>query len=299
MRGHGVHYRSRLLKGATALLYFGPLLAGLSGAGWAVVPVFAGIFVVWLVVLRPQEFPQTLADWARSEALIASGARMAVQLLLVLMLFGVGRGIGGVLGSLPSIPYMLPIGISFLSIPIARLIWDPWKAEAMDKLLDDALAKIEGGAALHGGDRAYGEAVTAPLNGLADDVTEAELESHLSALRALVDESVTFEVLLARIQSQEASVAGKRALMLMATDSASVARIAKHRVPMRVMDALADEPDLIERMSDRLISALRNDQDMWDQCPDMSFLEALRIRLPAATTAIAALQDEIIAQAPQ
>ncbi|WP_155947206.1 hypothetical protein [Pseudorhodobacter ferrugineus] len=294
-----MHNRSRLLKGATALLYFGPLLAGLSGAGWAVVPVFAGIFLLWLVIVRPQEFPKTLADWTRSESLIAISARMAVQLLLVLVLFGVGRGIGGVLGSLPSIPLMLPIGVSFLAIPIARLIWDPWKADAMEKLLDDSLAKIEDGAAMQGGDRAYAEAVTAPLNGLSDDVTEAELESHLSALRALVDESVTFDVLLARVQSQEASVAGKRALMLMASDAACVDRIAKHRIPMRAMDALAGEPDLIARMSERLITALRRDQDMWDQCPDMGFLEALRIRLPAAITAITALQAEIVAQAPR
>lgn len=291
--------RLRLLKGATALLYFGPLLAGLGGAGWAIVPVFAGIFLLWLVVLRPNEFPQSLSDWTRVEALVASSARMAVQLLLVLVLFGVGRGIGGVLGSLPTMPIMLPAGISFLAIPLARLIWDPWKADAMDKLLDDALAQIEVNDTLNGGDRAYAEAVTAPLNGLSDDVTETELESHLSALRALVDEAVTYDVLLARARTNEASLAGKRALMLMASDGASVDRISRPRVPMQAMDALATDPDLIERLALRLIVALQQDPDMWDNCPDMGFLEALRIRLPAATDAISALQAEIIAQAPR
>lgn len=291
--------RLRLLKGATALLYFGPLLAGLGGAGWAIVPVFAGIFLLWLVILRPHEFPQTLSDWTRSEALVASSARMAVQLLLVLVLFGVGRGIGGVLGSLPAVPYMLPVGISFLAIPIARLVWDPWKAHAMDKLLDDALSHIEEGSAVQGGDRAYAEAVTAPLNGLSDTVTEAELASHLSALRALVDESLTFDVLLSRAQNNEASVAGKRALMLMASDAATVDRMSNGRAPMQAMDALAAEPDVIERMAERLIEALRQDPDMWDKCPDIGFLEGLRVRLPAAKSAITALQAEIIAQAPR
>lgn len=290
----------RLLKGATALLYFGPLLAGLGGAGWAIVPVFAGIFLLWLIILRPQEFPQTLAEWSRPEALVACCARMAVQLLLVLVLFGVGRGIGGVLGSLPNIPYMLPIGISFLAIPLARLIWDPWKAGAMDKLLDDALSQIEGSSGnMQGGERAYVEAVTAPLNGLPDDVTEAELESHLSALRTLVDEGMTYDVLLTRVQSNEASVAGKRALMLMASDAATVDRMARRGVPLQAMTGLVSDPDLIARMAERLVMALRQDPDMWGHCPNMGFLEGLHAQLPSAKSAIAGLQAEILAQAPR
>ncbi len=290
----------RLVKAATALLYFGPLLAGLGGAGWAIVPVFAGIFLVWLVVMRPQEFPQTLSDWTRPEALVAASARMAVQLLLVLVLFGIGRGIGGVLGSMPNMPAMLPIGISFLAIPLARLLWDPRKAAEMDKLLDDALAKIESGPdTLQGGDHAYAEAVTAPLIGLSDDVTEAELESHLSAMRALVDEAMTYEVLLARVQTNAASLAGKRALMLMASDAGSLGRLAKPRVPMQVMDVLGADAALIERMAERLITALRQDPNLWQNCPNMGFLEALHAQHPSAKPAIAALQAEILTQAPR
>jgi hypothetical protein len=48
-----MHNKLRLLMGTTALLYLGPLLAGLRGFGWPVVPVFAAIFVLWLIVLRP------------------------------------------------------------------------------------------------------------------------------------------------------------------------------------------------------------------------------------------------------
>lgn len=290
----------RLVQAATALLYFGPLLAGLGGAGWAIVPVFTGIFLVWLVVMRPQEFPQTLSGWTRPEALVAASARIAVQLLLVVVLFGIGRGIGGVLGSLPNMPNMLPIGLSFLAILVVRLLWDPRKASAMDKLLDDALAKIESSPApLHGGDRAYAEAVTALLNGLSDDVTEAELESHLSALRAIVDESMTYDVLLARVQTNAASLAGKRALMLMASDAATLGRMAMSRVPMQAMDVLGTETALIQRMAERLIVGLRQDPDMWENCPNMGFLETLHAQDPTLKPVIAALQAEILAHAPR
>ena len=295
--------RVRLLQGATALLYFGPLLAGLGGFGWAVVPVFAGIFLFWLVIIRPQEFPRSLADWARPDALIALAARGATQLLLVLVCFGIGRGIGGVLGSLPTIPPMLPVGISFLAIPLARLLYDPWQAKPMDKLLEDALAKIESGGAAQSGDRAYAEAVTAPLNGLPDDAGESELESHLSALRTLTDEGVTFEVLLSRVQNGEASMAGKRALMIMASDGALLARADRPDMPadmpMQAMNALGADAALVARMAERLLTALRQDPKIWVRCPNLGFLEGLRAKLPAASAAISALEAEISAQAAQ
>lgn len=288
--------RLRMLMGATALLYFGPLLAGLGGFGWAVVPAFAAIFMLWLLIIRPQDFPRKPADWMRPEALVALAARSAVQVLLVLVCFGVGRGIGGVLGSLPGFPLMLPIAISFLSIPLARLIWDPWKVQAMDRLLDDALTEIEGGTAERG-DRSYAEAVLAPLNGLPDAVSEAELESHLSAIRALVDESLTFDVLLDRVKSGEASVAGRKALMVIGSDGAALERMARDTVPTLVMQALGQDGPLIARFAARLALALFEGRNIWSACPSVAFLGSLSRQLPEATAAIGALEAEIMAQA--
>ncbi|MDT8857176.1 hypothetical protein RNZ50_19495 [Paracoccaceae bacterium Fryx2] len=131
--------RQRLLMGATALLYSGPLLAGLGGYGWALVPVFTAIFMLWHLILRPQQWPQDAAGWMRPEAWLLLLGQGAMQVLLVAVCFGVGRGTGGVLGALPPFPVMLPIAISFLSIPLARLLWDPWKAAANDGLPEVAL----------------------------------------------------------------------------------------------------------------------------------------------------------------
>lgn len=118
--------RRRFMMLANALLYFGPLLAGLGGFGLGLVPVFTAIFVLWLLILQPMEFPINKAEWLSPDAWVAVAARAAVQLLFVVVLFAVGRGIGGILGAMTGFPTMLPIAISFLSIPMARLIWDPW-----------------------------------------------------------------------------------------------------------------------------------------------------------------------------
>ena len=124
-----MEYRRRFLMAANALLYFGPLLAGLAGFGWGLVPLFTAIFVLWLIILQPYEFPINRAEWMSPDAWVAISARAAVQLLLVVVLFGIGRGIGGILGTMTFFSAMLPIAISFLSIPVARLIWDPWAVQ--------------------------------------------------------------------------------------------------------------------------------------------------------------------------
>ena len=159
--------RHKLLMAVTALLYFGPLLAGMGGFGWSVVPVFLMIFVLWLVVMRPQDWPQSRADWRSGDIWVAMAARIAVQVLLVVVLFGVGRGIGGMLGVLPAIPALLPLAISGLAIPFARMIWDPAQAGHADN------QRIQAEVAV---------AITRPLAELPPATPDAELRAHLAAL---------------------------------------------------------------------------------------------------------------------
>ena len=123
--------RRRFMMAANGLLYFGPLLAGLAAFGWWYVPVFTVFFVLWIVILQPYEFPINRAEWMSLDAWVAIAARSVVQLLIVIVLFGIGRGIGGVLGAMTGYGVMLPLGISFLAIPLARMIWDPWAQPAV------------------------------------------------------------------------------------------------------------------------------------------------------------------------
>ena len=142
--------RRRFMMVANALLYFGPLLAGLGGFGWGFVPVFTAIFVLWLIILQPFEFPINKSEWLSLDAWVAVSARAAVQLLLVVLLFGVGRGIGGILGAMTGFPILLPVAISFLSIPLARMIWDPWAQPPVpdaEFVVDDDLAQQTPGIA--------------------------------------------------------------------------------------------------------------------------------------------------------
>ena len=114
-----------LLRGATALLYLGPLMAGLAGGGWALVPFFSLFFVLWLVFLRPELWSDTRPVNATGPAWLPLASRAAVQVFLVTIYFGTGRGLGGVLGFAESIPFWLPVVLSCGAILIGRLVWNP------------------------------------------------------------------------------------------------------------------------------------------------------------------------------
>ena len=109
--------RITLLRIATALLYMGPLLAGLSGAGWAIVPIFAALFLLWLIFLRPEL--SATPDWLPRLQLIL------VQTLLVTVFFGIGRGIGGVTGFPLAMPIWMTVLVSVAAILLGRVIHNP------------------------------------------------------------------------------------------------------------------------------------------------------------------------------
>ncbi|MDP2080006.1 hypothetical protein [Pseudotabrizicola sp.] len=125
----------RLLMMATLPLYLGPLLAGLSGMGWSAVPVFVALMALWLVVMRPHQWPRQIALWT-PPVMVAAAAQVAINAVIVVVLFGVGRGLGGVAGFVLPLPYLVPVALSFLSIPLSRMVWDPVKGHQMDQALD-------------------------------------------------------------------------------------------------------------------------------------------------------------------
>jgi hypothetical protein len=289
-----VHNRLRLMMGATALLYLGPLLAGLGGFGWSQVPVFVGIFMLWLIILRPQQWPTTLEGWKKPEALVTLAAQVATQTLLVAVCFGIGRGIGGVAGFALPLPVLLPIGLSLLSIPLCRLIWDPWKAAQLDSLLDDAIAALETGRPLAGpGDDAVQMALEMlkPVAALPADTPVAELEAHLDALARHLDH----ETLAAALRSGPAPL--RRALIVHASQPGALRALEDRAYPVQALTAAAGDAALLDLLARRLVAALREVPGAIGDYPTPERVLAVAEGLgdPAAE---AALQDLAAAMRP-
>ena len=285
--------RLRLLKGATALLYFGPLLAGIAGFGWRVVPLFVGIFLLWLFILRPQQWPRRLADWSRPEALIALLTQSVVQVLLVAVSLGIGRGIGGVLGVMPDIPLMLPVAVSFLSIPLARMIWDPWRAEAGEDVLDAALARLEAEEDPAPADDLKRQTesaarMVAALDRLPAEAAPELLADHLHAMATQTSHEALRVALMDPIYDGSATAVVRRAAAVHATDPAVVDILKGSTYPMAVFRALTDGPTLA-LFAARCADLVAERPDRLGDCPDPEDVVTLAARVPGAAADLVAL----------
>lgn len=212
--------RMRLVKGATALLYIGPLIAGLCGFGWDMVASFTAVFVVWLMVLRPEQWPATPAEWLTGQAWLAALAQILSQVLLVGVLFGIGRGLGGLanIGALAVNP-ILPLAVSFVSIPLCRMLWDANEAASQGFFLDEEAEYAHA-------DNAAAQAAKAVIRllNLSDTAPDVEVATAVAAVLDVATAELRLNALTAALAHPDRSHAAlRRALVLWATEPEIVA----------------------------------------------------------------------------
>ena len=288
--------RLRVLQIATACLYLGPLLAGLSDYGWSVVPVFVLIFLLWLIVLRPQEWPQSRADWMQPDHWLAVAARTVVQVLLVVLCFGVGRGLAGVAGVNPVLPFMGPVFLSLIAVPMARLTWPSKHVAASDGLVMAMPVSAERAAMLpdqaerQAEMRLFAARLTEPLTDLRPDTAPSVIEAHLAALQEHLPHDALLEALHVRLASPVVGPAIRRAFILLATDPLTAEACRGRAAPVKALQVAGGDADLVELFARRCTALLEADADAWGDCPNATALAGVEAGLPAgAETARAAL----------
>lgn len=212
--------RMRLVKGATALLYIGPLIAGLCGFGWSMLAPFAAIFIVWLMVLRPEQWPASPEEWLTGQAWLAALAQVLSQIVLVAVLFSIGRGLGGLadIGTVAINP-VLPLSVSFVAIPLCRMLWDSHEAASLGYFLDEEAESAHA-------ESAAGDAARAviPLLNLPDTAPDAQVASAVADTLAVVTADMRLDALCAALAAPHRSHAAlRRGLVLWATEPEIVA----------------------------------------------------------------------------
>lgn len=280
-----MRFGARLLQVATAALYLGPLLAGLSGYGWAMLPPFVSIFVLWLVITRPQQWPQTHAEWLTRDAWLAALAQILSQTLLVALCFGIGRGIGGATGALPMLHPILPVALSFTALAIARLFWDPERALAegltIDELLYPAAHPPARRPALNS------EAAVGELLDLADDAPLPEVQSLVAEA---LEDADTFARLSALVETLTAlpparHLALRRALILWATEPESFAAGTAPGALRAAFAAAGQDAGLLRALLPRAAALAAAVPERADQFPDPAVIDDIARRGGAADLA--------------
>lgn len=274
--------RLKLLQGATALLYMGPLLAGLAGFGWAMLPPFVSIFLLWLMIIRPHQWPRTNADWLRAEAWLSVLTQALTQILLVSVLFGIGRGLGGVMGHLPMFHPLLPMAVSFLAIPVAKLAWNPELALEQGLTIDEVMYAHSAAVPQVYPALAPEDAVK-PLLQLADNASLADVGP---ALEDALDDANAWARLACLTEALESApdhhAALREALVIWATDPETFAQNAAPAAMRAAFQVVGSDPGLLRQLLPRAAALAKAMPERHVQFPDLLALDALsRLRLPA------------------
>lgn len=262
--------RLRLAMVATALLYLGPLMAGLAGYGWGMVPAFAVIFLLWLIVMRPKLWPRDPAAWQQRDVIVAAAAQFMVQVLIVVLCFGIGRGIGGVAGVVPMWTPMFPLALSLVAIPLTRIVGDSGTDAQINGFPDDA-AQHPGGASSQANPR-LASALAPVLDltaGTPDAAAIGVVDRALGAAGGL--NTAALPALVGQLDAVGASrPAARRALVLWATRP-EVLDDQSHRGALKAGFAVTwADTNLLHLYAERALPLIEARPAAWPDFPDVS-----------------------------
>ena len=129
---------------AAALLYLGPLVAGLSAAPVGLLPVFVAVIVLWVAIMRPAVWAKATTGGTPVALAVHLGGMTLLQVLLVILSFALGRGLAAMVGVL-DLPVWLPVAVSLAAVPLGRMLWNPaHDSVEADAFLDEARRNADG-----------------------------------------------------------------------------------------------------------------------------------------------------------
>ncbi len=304
-----VSLRYRLFLLSTALLYMGPLVAGLAGFGWPMIAEFTAIFMLWLVVMRPAMWPEALADWVNRKVLLKLLFWVVVQAAIVGFCFAIGRGIGGTAGSLPPMPVWVPPLMSLLAVPVSRILWDPASGNPdLTDYVDRATLETEAAAARANA----GPAAERRLAETAQRRAEAQALPWVTRLAALPEATREPDLMmlvsaalqetppLALLQAMSRAIDGpgqstvlRRAFVLAATDSEIAGMVLGQGLLSRAFDLAGEDAARLKLFAERCSRLLRQRHLALMDTPQVARMRDVATRHPAAAPAILALIDQM------
>ena len=295
--------RARLLQRVTLMLYAGPAIAGLAGFGWGVVPAFVVIFLAWQIVNRPAQWPRDPAAWRNTQVQTGAALQGVVVLVVVLVCFGAGRGLGGVVGYLPQLPLVVPLFLSLAAVPLSRMIHDPRQSEGMDTFLDDAVNRLKSfdkDVAFPSSDAQHildgtrlALRLLQPVQDLPPETPPKVIAQHLTAIATQVDDARLREALVERATGGGPSRPLLTALALHATDGRRMEILGLETVDP-AFAALPDDAEIMTLYATRAVAAVTEDADVRLALPRAALVEHALSRMAgtAAEGPLKALLDQ-------
>lgn len=291
------------------LLYLGPLIAGLGGFGWGMIPVFTVIFMLWLLIMRPAMWPRDAAGWADPRGIGKFLLWAALQALIVSFCFAIGRGIGGTMGALPALPVWVPPLVSIMAIPLSRIFWHPAQGSPemdayadratleMEALIARAMATPDPGVqqAADAADRARADAApfVSEIALLAATAPDSEISRPLDAALRQVTPMAMLDGLAEATEVHVRASVLRRAFVLAATDPDVAERTLGKGQLSRAFDIAGEDAPRLRLFAERTQALLTLRQKALMDVPPTQRLRDVATRHPEAAKALTALVAQI------
>ncbi len=134
---------------------------------------------------------------------------------------------------------------------------------------DPILEEVADGAAES---EAMAAEMLAQVMALPDDVAEAEVQKHLTAIAEFVDPAAIRKVLADAVSAGRASRAGIKALIIHATDTEVASLMSRSAYPVQAFAAAGRDGELVEIFARRCLLALGEEGDLALDCPSVGAL---------------------------
>lgn len=266
--------RKYLAMAASVLLYLGPVLAGWAGAPLAAWPVFLGLFLMWSVLMRPDDWPRDGARWIEAGVIARALAAVAVLAGLSIACLALGW-LGASLRPLPEVGPWPGVLLSLMGLGFARMVWNPSKAgerkarlELMRRQLEAATSEAGMAARKKRSEEMEIDSVIA----FTADTPQERITEVMAELAMRFAPARLVEGFQRQWKAGRMNAAQKRALILLATDPDQARRISGHEAGLLALKACAGEAPLVEQFLRRYGALLESVPDAMADGPPNALL---------------------------
>jgi hypothetical protein len=180
---------------------------------------------------------------------------------------------------------MVPFLISFLSIPLSRILWNPQRAAEIGLTIDDDLRDVVGKQEAEA--LALADRLVDPFLALPAATTEVEIGQHIAAMAQHVEPQLLWDALLRRSGIGALGPDGRRTLVAFATDPAIATALLGGGAPARALKEVQTSPEAVAIFATRCAALLERNPFLRHDCPDVATLRDLAARLSHLAAAAA------------
>jgi len=266
--------RMYLAMAASVLLYLGPVLAGWAAAPVAAWPVFLGVFLMWSILMCPDDWPRDGARWAEAGVI----ARAIVSVTVMAGLSFACLALGWLLASVRPLPELGPwpgVLLSLMGIGFARMIWSPTGKQKRNAQLDEALRQMEAAASeasMAERRRRSEEMEVDSVIAFTADTPQDRIAEVMADLSMRFAPGRLVEGFQRLWKAGRMNAAQKRALILLATDPDQARRISGHEAGRLALQTCSGEAVLTEQFLRRYTTLLDAVPDALSDGPSNALL---------------------------